>query len=75
MWENVSKEFAKGASDVVHVFQKAKALVWKAFGEILNTRNNKKPKVKEIIYHVIMPDGKLTYSTKFLDDMEVQKWA
>jgi len=67
MWENVSKEFAKGASDVVHVFQKAEGVGVKSiWGNIEYPELIKNQGVKEIIYHVIMPDGKINIFNEIL---------
>ncbi|MDF2531098.1 MAG: shlA 3 [Clostridia bacterium] len=67
MWENVSRDFAKGASDVVHVFQKAEGVgvksIWgnTEYPELINNQG-----VKEIIYHIIKPDGKINIFKEIL---------
>jgi RHS repeat-associated protein len=57
IWEDLSREFARGASGVVDVFQNSRGLspdsIWRT--EYRELRLN--PNVDSINYHVVMPDG------------------
>jgi hypothetical protein len=57
IWVNLSREFARGASGVVDVFQNSRGLspdsIWRT--EYRELQLN--PNVESINYHVVMPDG------------------
>jgi hypothetical protein len=61
LWIEASRDFAASASGQVHVFQNSAGIsitsIW-ATVEYPTLISN--PNVSEIIYHVIMPNGKIT---------------